>query len=125
MTIANHTEYSGSPKTLAVEFGSFTFSGTTVTAEVPTSLKAIIGAQFVPIAGTVGLVNTETIYLKEEPIGTADTTSLSSYYGGVAVSGTAVTVDRLVGNATGTALANDGTGITGLTVFYRFDGVDR
>lgn len=126
MTIANATATQGSPKSYAVEHGYFQFQGTTVTAEVPTSLRAITQWSFNPLPGANGFVNQEAIYMKEDAIGTANTSGLAAFWGGVDVgTGTSVTVDRIVTNGVGTALANDGTGVTGLWVQYEFRGVNR
>lgn len=112
----------GSSKSLAQEQGYLVFTTTNTTMEVPTSLYIITNAIFTPVPGTSGLTYNEQIHLAEAALGTsASVGGTCDYPGAVLVSGTAVTVNRVVA-ADGT---NTGTAQSALGVRYIFFGVNR
>jgi len=127
MTVANIKKLAGGPKALAVEHGSFQFSTTTTTAEVGTNLKVIVHAQFTPVPGlTAGTAGGEHIYIKETVTGTATSEVGTAYYtGGIHVSGTSVTVDRVpIPKLDGSGFGTTNAAISGLWVNYKFEGVN-
>ena len=107
MTIANHVQLSGGGKALDRETGSFSFSTTTETAEIPTSLSLIHNATFVLAPGTAGhTTSTENVLITEAAIGTAT--------GDITVSGTSLAVTRDV--------EIGGTATSGASYFYSLEG---